>query len=574
MTPKGDARKRPLAAKKTPAKAKKSKPTRPRIDPLADVEEAEGLLEDLPEDRGARSQRGTTALKARAREWSFDQALHALRGTAGTITANLDQRSLVREILRAAIELLHAERGILFLGEGQEAGLVPVEALSISGEELNDIERVSRTILRRGQRGEVLVSEDAANDARFRDAPSIQLNQIRSVLCAPLRARGKPMGVLYLDVPATSGAFSEGAERFLEVFADLAAVALENARVYSDLMQENVRVRRRLNSQESFERLITLSPSLNMLLGRAALAARVDAPILLMGEYGSGKETIARMIHAAGPRALNPFVAHSCALVPREMMESLLFGHRRGAFPGAQRDMPGLLREADRGVFFLDEISDLEIELQRKLLRALKDGLLRPLGSRREFRVDIQLISATSHDIRADVEAGRLLDELYYRISVLEMAIPPLRERPEDIPLLVDHFIQKHAQERKRGPRPGFSRKALEYLQTLAWRGNVRELESLVRRALVMLETTKIDLPQVRELVIEIPEDRAAEAYPGAWPAAGRMGQVRTYAEQEREALQEALIRARGNKSKAARLLGLHRNTMLRRMKKLGVLKA
>ncbi len=554
----------------------------PRSHPARDLEEAESLLADMagetiagqaPAGHGpARATDGEReALRAQVQEWNADQMLQVFCGLASAIAGNLDQRSLVKQILEAAMTTLGAQRGILFLGGGADAGLVPVVALSITGEEIEAVEQVSKTILRRGQRGEVLISSDAVHDPRLMDIPSVRIGEIRSVLCAPLISRGGPIGVIYLDAPSAARTIPPDAGRFLEAFARLAAVAVENARLHGDVVRENLRLRRRLESQEALQQLLSLSPRMDLLRQRAALAAQVDAPILILGEPGTGKQMLARGIHEGGARALNPFIAYSCAAIPHELTEAVLFGHVRGAFPGAQRDMPGLLRDADRGVLYLDEITDLAPELQQKLLRALDEGVVTPLGGRREYRIDVHLISASSRNIRAEVREGRFLEQLYYRISVLELRIPPLRERPADVPLLIEHFVEKHAADRDSRRKLHFTPEAIGFLQGLAWRGNVRELESLVRRALLLTEQTRIDLAAIKKLVTVPDEAWASDAVPGAWPTAGRTGQVRPYVEQEREALREALIRAGGNKSKAARLLGLHRNTLLRRIRKLNV---
>ncbi|MCK4304514.1 MAG: sigma-54-dependent Fis family transcriptional regulator [Candidatus Eisenbacteria sp.] len=549
-----------------------------RTDPLSDLAESQAILEHLsknhPDGRADEERKRNAALEQSAQRWSTQQAFQAFRGVACSITANLDMRSLVKQILKAAIQTLGAERGILFLGREKDVGLLPVVAISITGQELDDLERVSRTILRQGSRGEVVVSQDAANDPRFRDVPSIKLKKIRSVMCAPLISRGKPIGLIHLDAPLAAGAFSEDGQRFLEAFADLAAVALENARLHGEVVHENTDLRRHLTSQESFKQLVTVSPRMNALLQRATLAAQVDAPIMILGESGTGKELLARSIHKTGPRALNPFVACNCAAVPRDLMESLFFGHTKGAFTGALRDTQGLLREADRGVLFLDEVTDLGPDLQGKLLRVIEDGVVRPLGTRRDIRVDVRVITATSRDIHTEIQEGRFREELYYRINVLELRIPPLRERPEDIPVLVDHFLHKHAEDRGDGRSVTFTGKAVQFLQTLPWRGNVREFESLVRRVLVLSNQPKVTVAQLKRFLSVPPGGGLAgiDKELGASTAAvGKGDGIRSMVELERDAIRTALIRTGGNKSRAARLLGLHRNTLLRRMKRLQV---
>ncbi len=491
-----------------------------------------------------------------------------LRSVAATLTANLDPRSLVQEILSVAVETLGAARGILFLGRGTEESLVPVATVGLRGEELEKVERASRAILRRCRRGPVLVAEDAADGV-----DGANLLDAHTVLCAPLSFRKETTGVIYLDAPATANAIVGDARLFLEALAELAGVALENARRHGEVIRENTRLRRELTAQQAFSGVVTLSPRLRVLLERAALAARVDAPILIRGESGSGKELLARAIHSAGQRSLLPFVSCDCTAVPRELMESLLFGHAKGAFRGAQRETRGFFREADRGVLFLAEITEVDRDCQVKLLDVIRDGVVSPAGGQREFRVDVHLIAATSRDPRALVREGHLLEDLYYRLSVIELSIPPLRERSGDIPLLVDHFVRKHSPDFDGPPPVTFTPDALEFLQALPWRDNVRELESLVRRILVLSPYPTVDIDEL-EAVLSVGQDSPEynpEWLSGEHPIASREGLVRPLAEQERDAIQDALVRTGGNQSKAARLLGVHRNTLLRRIRKLGI---
>jgi len=539
-----------------------------RAHPLADLEEASGILEDMHD---APAKRRSKSLKDKARQRQRKDALDTLQDLAASMTSNLDQRSLVRQILECAAQTLGAERGILFLGKRDDMILAPAMAIDISGEELKEIEGISRTILAAGRDDEILVTEDASKDDRFKDAPSVALSQIRSVICAPLKIRGEALGVIYLDAPSQTWPVPEGAREFIASFSGLAAAALKNAHLHGELLRENARLRRRLDSSASFERLLGLSARMGELLKRASLAAQVDAPILILGEPGSGKELLARAIHQAGSRVLNPFVSYNCGSMPRDLMERVLFGHTRGSHTGSQRSMPGLFPEADRGTLFLNEVGDLDPTLQERLLRAITDGVILTAGTRRETRVDVHVITASSRNLRDDVREHRFSQELYYALNVQELMIPPLRDRPEDIPLLVDHFLQKHAPDAGGLSGVTFTPDALRYLQGLAWRGNVRELESLVRQVLVTTDRPKVDATQLESLVAARLESASPLQVPGAWPAPGRSGEVRPFKEQERELLREALIRAGGNKSKAARLLGLHRNTFLRRLKKLKV---
>jgi serine/threonine-protein kinase PknK len=298
-----------------------------------------------------------------------------------------------------------------------------------------------------------------------------------------------------------------------------------------------------------------------------------DAPVMIVGESGTGKELIARSIHEAGARLLSPFIAYNCAAIPRDLMESIFFGHVRGAFTGAVRNMPGLFRQADQGTLFLDEIAELDMGLQAKLLRVIEDGVIRPLGSEEEFRVDVRLIAATSRDIRAAVRDGRFREELYYRINVIELPVPPLRERPEDIPVLVEHFLRKHGTGRPDGRQVTLTKDAIAYLQTLPWPGNVRELENLVRRVLVLCEPGPIDAQRVSGLVSPAPDSVATARIPmEPVESPAELAELnRAQDDVERQTILGALHRARGNQTRAARMLGVHRNVLLRRMEKLGI---
>jgi transcriptional regulator with GAF, ATPase, and Fis domain len=539
-------------------KGSKSRPS----DPVGDLDEADEILSDL----GA-APSPAASLRDRARDWSDRSAFEALSLVARTVAANLDFPSLVREILDIAVRSIGAERGIVFIGTSPDAELVPVVARSVSGQDLVELERVSRTILRRVLSGETVETADAAADPALRDVPSIRLHEIRSVLCVPLTVRDELLGAIYLDNGSVANAFPEPSRRFLEAFAGLAAAAIGNAQRHGEVLRENAQLRTHVTSSEAFGRLVSVSPGMLGVIRRASLVAQSEAPVLVLGESGTGKELLARSIHEASRRSLQPFIAHNCAAVPPDLMESLFFGHTKGAFTGAVRETHGLFRQADRGVLFLDEVAELDSSLQAKLLRVLQDGVIRPVGSEREIQVDVRLITATSRDLYAAVRAGAFREELLYRINVLEVRVPPLRERVEDIPVLVDHFLRKHAPRDGRPPVL-ITRGAIEMLQSHPWKGNVRELENLVRRVLVLCDGPRADVAEVRPLLTR-PEEctpAAAEA-----PRIPLEAGVKSLAEREREAIVDALGRERGNKTRAAKLLGLHRNSLLRRMERLKI---
>ena len=549
----------------SPDKGKRSsKSVRKRTRPLSDIERAANILEDQASAAGAIAQAQDLAKEAHQR--SAAQAADALRGFAESIAVNLDLSSLVRAILEAAIHFLGAERGALLLGEGARAGLVPVVALSITGRELEKLEEVSRTILERAKQGEVVVTVDAVNDERFRDIPSIRLQKVHSVLCAPLMLRGVPLGVLYLDARATHWAFPKEARQQLEVFARLAAAAIENARLYGELKQENARLRRNLTALGSMDRPTTVSPALAALERRIALAVQVDLPVLIRGEEGTGKEWIARTIHERGARAGKPFVTCNCEGIPHGLAEGLLLGHRPGAFIGSQREIPGLLRDASGGALYLDGITALEIDLQERIFGALTRGIVRLAGSRKETEIDVRLMASTGEDVHQLVRAGQLSRNLYDLINQLEVYAPALRERPEEVPLLAERLLSKHAEAVGRDVHMRFSTGALDYLQEQVWPGNLDELDSFVLRLALGSPRPTIDVALVKRYLGELP---ALEEISPA--ASAPSADVQPILAQERELLSKALARTGWNKSRAARMLGMNRGTFLRRMKRLGI---
>ncbi len=543
-------------------------------DPLADAEEIAGLYAEDDAGEGSPPAHGkeqAARLRARADEWAGGRVARAFSQDFGFPIASLNPSVLVKRILDVAIHALGAERGVLFLGRGGSVALVPALAQNVWGEELEELERISRTILGRGQAGEIVVVQDASADPSLRDVPSVKLKEIRSVLCAPLTADGEVVGVIYLDVPSRVWDIPSDAEQYLADFGKRAGAALENARIYSNALQESRRLRSRLDSQIALERLVTMSPRMDALLSRAQLATRVGTPIWIQGEPGTQKGLLARCIHAAGPRSMGPFIAHRCASGPGRLVESALFGRTARAATRGHLEVSGLLRDADRGVLYLSGVNELALEVQTKLLRALLEGSARAVGGRQDYRFDVQTIVANSADIGREIEEGRFDADLYHHLGALKLVVPPLRERPEDIPLLMQHFLRRHADDRARPVGLTFAPEAVSYLSSLPWWGNARELESLVRRALVLVEHATVDLEQAKRLVAAGDKDSPAEARPGAWGGHARPGGMRSFADQERELLRDALIRAGGNKAKAARLLGLHRNTLLRKLKKLEV---
>jgi len=300
------------------------------------------------------------------------------------------------------------------------------------------------------------------------------------------------------------------------------------------------------------------SPAIQSLLREIELAGPSGARVLIQGENGTGKELVARALHAASPRREMPFVAVNCAAIPEELIESELFGHERGAYTGATQSRRGEFEEANRGTLFLDEVGDLSAKAQTKLLRVLQEGELTRVGANRPIKVDVRVVAATNHDLAALVQAARFREDLYFRLAVIPIVVPPLRERPEDIPLLVEHFGAQISRETG-GKLRTFAPAALDLLRRYPFPGNVRELRNVVERLLIMAPGRLIGADQV----LAVLPQKAVDA-----TAAARLGDaVREF---ERKEIEAALLAAGGSMTKAAARLGLERSHLYKKMKKLG----
>ena len=363
------------------------------------------------------------------------------------------------------------------------------------------------------------------------------------------------------SVPKAVEAIKAGAYGFLEKPVEPAALlaTLDRAIERRRLHLENQRLRRELDGRFAFGDIIGKGPGMRQLIAVVTRIAPTDASVLIVGESGAGKELVANAIHANSARAPGPFVKINCATLPKELIESELFGHRKGAFTGAVRDKQGLLGAAHGGSVLLDEIGEMPPGLQTRLLRVLQDHEYRPVGSNMVQRTDFRLISATNVDLDAALEAGTLREDLYFRINTITIRVPPLRERPEDISLLCEHFLRTY-QERHGRHVSGIAPAAYHALLHYRWPGNVRELQHVIERAVLIAETDEIRVADLPESFRE-PTREATPARDGSLP-------VLALDELEKMAIAEALRRTNGNKQEAAQLLGLYRQTLYSKMRK------
>jgi DNA-binding NtrC family response regulator len=345
----------------------------------------------------------------------------------------------------------------------------------------------------------------------------------------------------------------------------LVEITVKKALERNALREENRALRAALPSGKT---LIGESPALSELIAQARRAAESKSTVLLVGESGTGKEVLARSIHTWSPRAARPFIAVNCVALSEDLLESELFGHEKGAFTGAHHQKPGKFELANHGTVFLDEVADIRESLQAKLLRVLQEHEFERVGGTKPIRVDIRVIAATNRELEHAVKAGRFREDLYYRLNVVRLHIPPLRHRLEDVPLLAEHFLRKYCAETGKAIS-GFSPEAMELLRRHDWPGNVRELENSVERAVVLGNG-----PEIRpaDLAVGVPSPAAAPRPPSPSPGAQPLDKFHVTVERfKRELIERALHATQGNQTRAAELLGLQRTYLSRLIKNLKI---
>jgi transcriptional regulator with GAF, ATPase, and Fis domain len=535
------------------------------------------------------------------------EKLRAFARVTRELTRETDTSALLQLVVDNAIALLGGERGFLLQADaavGKDASELDIEDLKVRVARSFDgadiavpRTRVSLGIVRRVlASGEALLSLDATQDERFEEYDSIEELQLKSVVCLPVRVDGEVRGVLLVDNRLKQGAFKEEDVEIAELFADQAAIALQNARRSDELTQHAERVEQsrreivalnaelgrkvrdqgtelavvraelgRERARGDYSAMVGASDAMRQVFQNLDRIVESDLPVLITGETGTGKELVARAIHKNGPRAKRPFVSENCAAIPETLLESELFGHTKGAFTGAHRSKKGLFESASGGTLFLDEIGDMSPAMQKKLLRVLQEGEVRPVGSDKVVKVDVRLLVASHRDLAQHVAEGSFREDLFYRIDVLSVELPSLRERVEDIPLLAEHLLARAAREAGRAA-PELPHEVVAALCAHDWPGNVRELENEMRR-LVVLAPERVELSSLSKAVLE----GRVQAGKGASTVIVDGDLRATIAQFERSAIEDALARADGNKSQAGRDLGISRFALQRKLEKYGL---
>jgi len=501
-----------------------------------------------------------------------ERKLQRLLAINKKINSSLEVDTVLSWTIDSGLELTGAERGFVLLrDEASDDGLKVAVARNIHQSSQADDLQLSRGIAQAViDDAEPVTAVDAQGDERFANSRSVHAIALKSVACVPIRAPEGVLGALYLDHRFERGVFDQADLELLVAFADQVAIALTNARLHQKLAERTEQLNRVLAGQEEkidrltldvrhkqaalerrydYTKIIGDSVAMQQVFAVLDRVIDADVPILIHGESGTGKEMVARAIHYNGARKNGPMVAVNCGALPESLLESELFGHMRGAFTGADRDRVGLFVAARGGTVFLDEIGETPLAMQVKLLRVLQEQELTPLGATAPVKIDVRVVSASNRRLYDEVAAGRFREDLFYRVAVVEVEIPPLREREADIPILAKHLIGRI--QGLEGATPNIAPAAMRVLLKHSWPGNVRELDNVLTTAALLCKGNTIRPSDLRMLAT--PTRRAATRS--------------DFKREEGTRIREVLQANNWNISAAARLLGLSRTTLYRKIK-------
>lgn len=482
--------------------------------------------------------------------------LNALLKISSLFSTIRESVQLRRSLLETVLETIPAERGaILLVGENSEDVIA-----SYGKDKKSQTEqpvRISRSVVEKVLReGTALLSVETKDDQLLRDAESLIAAQVCSLLCVPLVIRERVAGVIYLDTSNPAIALDEGHLQLMTAVGSMAAVAIENVQHLQWLEGENQRLHREINLEHN---MIGESARMAEVFRFIEKIAPTETTVLIRGESGTGKELVAHAIHANSDRSGKPFVAINCAVLSETLLESELFGYEKGAFTGAVAQKRGRLEVADGGTLFLDEVGELTPATQAKLLRVLQERQFERLGGTRTINVDVRVIAATNRNLEDAIKAGTFRQDLYYRLNVISLTLPSLRERREDISLLAYYFLAKYSKKCKRLVS-GISPEARNCLTSYDWPGNVRELENAIERAVVLCNSEVIvpdDLPESLLATSSAPQN-----LPNYHEAVNEM---------KKKFILQAIEQANGNYTAAAKILGIHSTNLHRLIRTLGL---
>ena len=540
-----------------PADARLPDPRAALADVLGDLSETPGEPRERVDDRQDRENRHERLIRLYRRLARED-----------------DLRRLLAQVVDAVMDLCDAERGVVVVATGGERLEVARELAGSAGVAF------SRSIIDRVlEQAAPVLSVDAVADDRFDGARSISHLNLRSVLAVPLLHRGEAIGAVYVDHRLRRGAWGEADLVLVEEFAELAALAIAHARTLAEqraqaealaaqgsalakLLEERelevrgLREAVRTPDRQVYRGMVGGTTAMQAVFRLIDRLADSDVPVVIYGESGTGKELVARAIHEAGARKGRPFIAENCGAIPEALLESVLFGHAKGAFTGAHRATPGLFEAADGGTIFLDEIGEMSPGMQTKLLRVLQEGEVRRVGDTGVRKIEVRVIAASNRDLEAMVAGGQFRKDLLYRIRVVKIDLPPLRSRPDDLASLIEHFLARHDRQR----RLTVSGAAVRALARYAWPGNIRELENEVQRWVALVEA-RVELADLSPAIVEARGDGGRD--PDDLRLRPRLDRL------ERELIDRAMTTAHGNQTRAATVLGLSRFGLQKKLRRL-----
>ncbi len=473
---------------------------------------------------------------------------------------------LLEAMLDAVIEVTGAEKGLILLNDDafmtgpkpaapapEAAGVrrgariraarnVNRDAVADAGGAISDsiVQKVLET-------GRAVIVSDALSDAQFKSSESVLALQLSSVMCAPFSSQGQVQGVLYVGNDRVKNLFDKNQLDVLSIFASQASLILENAMLLNALRADKEKLVAELKDKR-FGEIIGACPSMMEVFRKLQKVATTDISVLITGETGTGKELIAREVHRRSGRVNGPFVVINCGAIPENLIESELFGHVRGAFTGAVASRPGKFQVANGGTLFLDEIGELPLNLQVKLLRALQERVVFRVGESKPEKIDIRVVAATNRVLEEEIRAGRFREDLYYRLNVVNLFLPPLRERGDDVLIIARALLSKHSEELGSHVQ-GMTPQALAAIKKSPWPGNIRQLENRIKKALVLCDKTlltpeDLDLGKEAESLI-LPLEKAKEEF-------------------QRKYVLDVLERNNGNRTQTARDLGVDPRTIFR----------
>jgi len=463
--------------------------------------------------------------------------------------------TLMDSIMDIAMETLAAERGFILLKSDEKSeDFKEVCARNISENIITSIRELSSSVVNQVLKTrKPVLTMDAQADQRFSGAESVMFHNIRSVICTPFILGNELIGAIYMDSRSGEGKFDEDSLKFLQAFSTQAVIAIENARLFESLESENKKLKKQISLSENFPEIIGSSPAIMKIFEIIRDVADTTASVLIEGESGTGKELVARAIYTNSDRKNKPFIPIFCGSLAENILESELFGHKKGAFTGAIETKAGLFEEADGGTLFLDEIAEINKNIQTKLLRVLQEGEIKRVGETQIRKVEVRILSATNKDLLEEVKKGNFREDLYYRLNVINIKMPPLRERKEDIPLLAEYFMRRFAERNKKNI-DGFSTEAMDYLMTHHWTGNIRELENTIERA-VILSKGKLLEPENLSMTESQPQIAIGQ----------------TLEEIEKSVVLTTLDKNDNNRTKTAEILGVSRRWLQYRLKDWGI---